>query len=75
MKGCKDCEAYKKGEGKTLLPQECWNCPVHRAERSEHAFSVLRTEYKEVYRELEKMTRERDYYRAAYHHLLREGKE
>ncbi len=49
--------------------------PVHRAEQSERAFSALRSEYKEVFGELIKMTKERDCYRDAYNRLLREGKE
>ena len=42
---------------------------------AEQAFLKVREENKTLRRQLEIMTKDRDYYRDAYHHLLREGKE
>ena len=36
---------------------------------------VLRAETKTLYYKLDVITKDRDYYRDAYHHLLREGRE
>lgn len=42
---------------------------------AEQAFLKVREENKTLRRQLEIMTKDRDYYRDAYHHLLREGRE
>lgn len=52
----------------------CKECR-ERVNRTEAAFFKVREENKTLRRQLEIMTKDRDYYRDAYYHLLREGKE
>ena len=72
---CNGCNALRPVDNdKTLLPPKCWDCPYKTVERAEQAFLKVREENKTLRRQLEIMTKDRDYYLDAYHHLLTEGR-